>query len=91
MPLAVERLVGEGGAAKVLTYFQAIGRGDPWEAAFAAAFGKSVDAFYAEFASVPQRIVIALSAHVAAAFTRQPAAAIRRCRRRSRGCGRRRS
>ena len=49
MPLAVERLVGEGGAAKVLTYFQMIGRGDPWEAAFAAAFGKSVDAFYAEF------------------------------------------
>jgi RTX calcium-binding nonapeptide repeat (4 copies) len=51
MPLAVERLVGEGGAAKVLTYFQAIGRGDPWEAAFAAAFGTSIEAFYADFAT----------------------------------------
>jgi hypothetical protein len=49
MPLAVERLVGEGGTAKVLSYFEAIGRGQPWESAFAAAFGKSVDAFYAEF------------------------------------------
>ncbi len=51
MPLAVERLVGVGGAAKVLTYFQAIGRGDPWEAAFAAAFDKTIDVFYAEFAT----------------------------------------
>lgn len=49
MPLAVERLVGEGGAAKVLSYFAAIGRGEAWENAFATAFGKSVDAFYAEF------------------------------------------
>ena len=51
MPLAVERLVGDGGAARVLSYFQMIGRGDPWEAAFAAAFGRSADAFYAEFAT----------------------------------------
>jgi hypothetical protein len=49
MPLAVERLVGEGGTAKVLSYFEAIGRGEPWEAAFATVFGKSVDTFYAEF------------------------------------------
>lgn len=49
MPLAVERLVGEGGTAKVLAYFDAIGRGEAWEAAFAGAFGKSVDVFYAEF------------------------------------------
>jgi hypothetical protein len=49
MPLAVERLVGEGGAAKVLSYFEAIGRGQPWETAFATVFGKSVETFYAEF------------------------------------------
>jgi hypothetical protein len=49
MPLAVERLVGEGGTAKLLPYFDAIGRGQPWEAAFATVFGKSIDAFYAEF------------------------------------------
>jgi hypothetical protein len=49
MPLAVERLAGEGGGPKLLSYFEAIGRGQPWEAAFAAVFGKSVDAFYAEF------------------------------------------
>jgi hypothetical protein len=49
MPLAVERLVGEGGAAKVLSYFEAIGRGQPWETAFATVFGKSAETFYAEF------------------------------------------
>jgi hypothetical protein len=49
MPLAVDRLVGEGGTAKALSYFEAVGRGEPWEAAFAKVFGKSVDAFYAEF------------------------------------------
>jgi hypothetical protein len=48
-PLAVERLVGEGGVAKLLPYFEAIGRGEPWEAAFATVFGKTVDTFYAEF------------------------------------------
>jgi hypothetical protein len=51
MPLGVERLIGEGGAPKLLMYFQAIGRGDAWETAFAAAFGRSIDAFYAEFAT----------------------------------------
>jgi RTX calcium-binding nonapeptide repeat (4 copies) len=49
MPLAVERLVGEGGAAKAVSYFERIGRGEPWDAAFASAFGKSPGAFYAEF------------------------------------------
>jgi hypothetical protein len=49
MPLAVERLVGEGGTAKVLSYFEPIGRGESWQTAFIAAFGKGVDAFYAEF------------------------------------------
>jgi hypothetical protein len=49
MPLSVERLVGEGGITKALSYFERIGRGEPWEAAFAGAFGKSAEAFYAEF------------------------------------------
>ena len=49
MPLAVDRLVAEGGAAKVLSYFEAIGRGTPWETAFTASFGRSIDAFYTEF------------------------------------------
>ena len=49
MPLAVERLVGEGGAAKLLAYYEAIGRGEAWQSAFGTYFGKSVDAFYAEF------------------------------------------
>jgi hypothetical protein len=49
MPLAVERSVGEGGAAKVFSYFEAIGRGTPWETALTVAFGKSVDTFYTEF------------------------------------------
>ena len=49
MPLAVERSVGEGGAARVFSYFEAIGRGTPWETAFTVAFGKSVDAFCTEF------------------------------------------
>ena len=51
MPLAVERLVGDGGATKLRSYFAAIGRGEAWETAFATAFGKSVDAFYSEFAA----------------------------------------
>lgn len=49
MALGFDRLVGEGGVAKVFTYLEAIGRGEQWQAAFATAFGKSVDAFYAEF------------------------------------------
>jgi hypothetical protein len=49
MPLAVELLVGPGGTSKVLPYFEAIGRGEPWQVAFATVFGKSVDAFYTEF------------------------------------------
>jgi hypothetical protein len=52
MPLAVERLVGgEGGYPKLLAYFEATGRGEAWQSAFASVFGKSVDAFYAEFAA----------------------------------------
>ncbi len=47
--VAVDRLIGEGGSAKMLSYFEAIGRGEAWPSAFAAAFGKSVETFYAEF------------------------------------------
>ena len=35
----------------MLSYFESIGRGIAWEGAFTAAFGKTVDAFYAEFAA----------------------------------------
>jgi hypothetical protein len=51
MPLAVERLIGDGGTAKLVAYFAPIGRGEAWETAFTAAFGKSVATFYAEFAA----------------------------------------
>ena len=51
MALAVEQLVGDRGAMKLRSYFAAIGRGEAWETAFATAFGKSVDIFYAEFAA----------------------------------------
>ncbi len=49
MPLAVERLVGEGGLVKMLSYYEAVGRGEPWDVAFATVFGKSIGAFYADF------------------------------------------
>lgn len=49
MPLAVERLVGDGGLSKLIVYSETIGRGVPWESAFATAFGKNVQTFYAEF------------------------------------------
>ncbi len=47
--IAADRLVGEAGVAKLLTYFDAIGRGIAWPEAFSATFGKSADAYYAEF------------------------------------------
>jgi hypothetical protein len=46
---AADRLVGDAGVTKLLTYFDAIGRGVSWPEAFTATFGKSVDAYYAEF------------------------------------------
>jgi Ca2+-binding RTX toxin-like protein len=49
MPLAAEQLAGDGGSGRLLSYFAAIGRGDAWETAFVGTFGKSVEAFYAEF------------------------------------------
>jgi len=48
MPLAIDRLVGEAGLPKLLAYFEAIGRGQPWQSAFATVFGKSIDTFYGE-------------------------------------------
>ena len=47
--LAVDFLVGTRSDARIVAYYEAIGRGEPWQAAFAAVFGKSVDTFYAEF------------------------------------------
>jgi hypothetical protein len=49
MALAVDQLVGEVGLAKLVAYYTAIGRGDPWQSAFSSAFGKTIDTFYAEF------------------------------------------
>jgi RTX calcium-binding nonapeptide repeat (4 copies) len=54
MALAVERLVGEGGLAKMLSFYEAVGRGEAWDRAFATVFGKSLDAFYLEFAAYRQ-------------------------------------
>jgi hypothetical protein len=54
MPLAVERLVGQASTSKLLPYFEAIGRGEPWQVAFTTVFGKSVSAFYTEFEAYRQ-------------------------------------
>jgi hypothetical protein len=51
MPLAVDRLVGPTGLAKILDYYAAIGQGQPWQSAFVTSFGKTVEAYYAEFAT----------------------------------------
>ncbi len=47
--IAADRLVGDAGVTKLLTYFDAIGRGVSWPEAFTATFGKSIDAYYTEF------------------------------------------
>ena len=47
--LAVRQLIGDRDPGRVMTYFEAVGRGGSWPSAFSAAFGRSVDAFYAEF------------------------------------------
>jgi hypothetical protein len=50
LPLvAVDLLVQRPGPGSLATFYQLIGRGGSWRAAFSAAFGRSVDAFYAEF------------------------------------------
>ena len=48
-PLAVARLVVSSRDSALVAYWEAIGRGVPWREAFAAAFGRSVEAFYEEF------------------------------------------
>lgn len=53
--LATELLVGETGIASLVQFWEAIGRGVAWQSAFQAAFGRSIDAFYAQFESFRQR------------------------------------
>jgi hypothetical protein len=48
-PLAASRLVESRGEAPFLAYWQAIGGGTHWQAAFTTAFGRTVQAFYEEF------------------------------------------
>jgi hypothetical protein len=45
--LAVDRLVA-GDTRRMMRFYEAIGRGLPWREAFAGAFGKRVEVFYAE-------------------------------------------
>ncbi len=47
--LAVDFLVTGRNRGDLLTYFETLGRGTPWRDAFAATFGRSVDAFYDAF------------------------------------------
>ena len=47
--LAVRQLIRDRDPRLVMTYFEAVGRGGSWPNAFSAAFGRTVDAFYAEF------------------------------------------
>jgi hypothetical protein len=47
--LALRELIRDRDPRLVMTYFDAVGRGLSWPNAFSAAFGRSVDAFYAEF------------------------------------------
>jgi hypothetical protein len=48
-PLAIDFLLGGRSDALLVTYLESIGHGQAWQAAFAAAFGKTVDVFYADF------------------------------------------
>jgi hypothetical protein len=50
-PLAVDFLLGSGSPDTLVSYYDAIGRGTPWQTAFASAFGRTIDAFYADFAA----------------------------------------
>lgn len=47
--LAVRQLIRDRDPKLVMAYFDAVGRGGSWPNAFSTAFGRSVDAFYAEF------------------------------------------
>lgn len=50
-PLAVQLLVGSQPDAVLAGYLEAVRAGVAWPTAFAAAFGRTVEAFYAEFAA----------------------------------------
>jgi hypothetical protein len=47
--LATEHLLRDRSPTLVLGYYEAIARGTPWRDAFASTFGRSIDAFVAEF------------------------------------------
>lgn len=47
--LAVDRVLAPGSQASLRSYCERVGNGQPWRTAFAAAFGESVDSFYARF------------------------------------------
>jgi hypothetical protein len=51
--VAADHLVGltPGGVSALTTYYNALADGTPWPTAFAAAFGLSVEAYYANFAA----------------------------------------
>ena len=47
--LAADVLTTGRDAGTLLAYYEALGRGVGWEAAFATTFGRTVEQFYAEF------------------------------------------
>jgi hypothetical protein len=47
--LAVDLLVGDDGARRLVDYYDAVGSGMRWPEAFWRIYGRTVDAFYAEF------------------------------------------
>ncbi|HET8895060.1 MAG TPA: hypothetical protein VFM96_13280 [Gaiellaceae bacterium] len=51
---AVDLLVKEAGTASLAAFWQATGRGTPWQQAFQQAFGRTSSAFYAEFAAADE-------------------------------------
>ncbi len=48
-PLAVDFLLATRSDTLLVAYYEAIGRGEGWQSAFASVFGKSIERFYAEF------------------------------------------
>ena len=48
-PLAVDFLLAARPDALLVSYYEAIGRGETWPTAFATVFGKSIETFYEEF------------------------------------------
>jgi hypothetical protein len=56
-PLAVEQLVAGPGLRSLRTYFEAIGDGASWQAAFERAFGQTPESFYTTFETVRWQLV----------------------------------